>query len=67
LPPEVRVTRQLGRGDELVLIENIPMLKCRHCGEGYFTAQTLLEMERIKSQGRQLLEIRKVSVLTYRD
>jgi YgiT-type zinc finger domain-containing protein len=62
---EVRVARQLGRGDGLVVIENIPMLKCRHCGEGYFTAQTLHMVEQIQAQREELPAVRDIPVITY--
>jgi len=32
----------------LLLIENVPVVSCPHCGEGYLTAETLHEIERIK-------------------
>jgi YgiT-type zinc finger domain-containing protein len=43
------VTRYFGRGRSLLVIEGIPMLSCPHCGESYFTAQTMHEIERIKA------------------
>lgn len=42
------VTRTYGKGDDLLVIENIPLVSCPHCGESYFTAETLHEIERIK-------------------
>lgn len=32
----------------MLLIENVPVVSCPHCGEGYLTAETLHEIERIK-------------------
>lgn len=43
-----RVTRSFGRGSKLLIIEDIPMWLCPHCGASYFTAQTMHEIERIK-------------------
>jgi YgiT-type zinc finger domain-containing protein len=40
------VTRSFGRGAKLLVIENIPMWSCRHCGQSYFTARTMHEIER---------------------
>ena len=42
------VTRNYGRGDKLLIIENIPINSCSHCGESYLSAETLHEIERIK-------------------
>ena len=44
-----KVTRSFGRGPSLLMIEDIPLWTCPHCGESYFTAQTLHEIERIKA------------------
>jgi YgiT-type zinc finger domain-containing protein len=43
-----RVSRTYGKGKNLFVIENIPLVSCPHCGESYFTADTLHEIERIK-------------------
>ena len=44
----LRVTETYGRGENLLVIENIPMVSCPDCGQSYFTAETLHEIERIK-------------------
>jgi YgiT-type zinc finger domain-containing protein len=41
------VSRSYGKGDDLLVIENVPILSCPHCGESYLTAETLHEIERI--------------------
>ncbi|MEL4898046.1 type II toxin-antitoxin system MqsA family antitoxin [Crocosphaera sp. Alani8] len=42
------ISRGYGKGDDLLVIENIPLLSCPHCGESYFTAKTLHEIDKIK-------------------
>jgi YgiT-type zinc finger domain-containing protein len=42
------VTRSYGEGASLLVIENVPILSCPHCGASYLTAETLHEIERIK-------------------
>ena len=42
------LTRSFGKGEHLLVIEDIPYLFCPHCGERYFTAATMREIERIK-------------------
>ncbi len=43
-----RVSRSYGKGDNLLVIENIPVVSCLDCGESYLTAETLHAIERIK-------------------
>jgi YgiT-type zinc finger domain-containing protein len=43
-----QITRTYGKGDDLLVIENIPLISCPHCGESYFTAETLHQIEKIK-------------------
>ncbi|RMD59676.1 type II toxin-antitoxin system MqsA family antitoxin [Candidatus Parcubacteria bacterium] len=60
-----RVTRSYGRGGHLLVIENIPMISCPHCGESYFTAETLYEIERIKLHRQSFANKREVAVAEY--
>jgi YgiT-type zinc finger domain-containing protein len=50
------ISRAYGKGDDLLVVENIPMISCPDCGESYFTADTLHEIERIKSDRRNLVK-----------
>ncbi len=43
-----RVSRSYGKGLNLLVIENIPVVNCQNCGESYLTAETLHEIEHIK-------------------
>ena len=45
-----RVTKTYGKGKEIFVIENIPVITCPNCGENYFEAETLHEIERIKAR-----------------
>ena len=60
-----RVTRTYGTGDDLVVIESIPLMSCPHCKEQYFTADTLHEVERLKANRGTLATVRPVGVLEY--
>lgn len=59
------VTRSYGKGANLLVIENIPLVSCPNCGESYFTAETLHEIERIKSQREQFARERYVAVARF--
>ena len=39
------VARNFGKGKSLLVIEGIPMIFCPHCGESWFIAQTMHEIE----------------------
>lgn len=60
-----RLTRNYGKGDRMVLIENVPVISCPHCDESYLSAETLHELEHLKRQARAKAVERKVRVLTY--
>ena len=60
-----RFTRSYGSGGDLLIIENIPLVSCPHCGESYFTAETLHEIERIKLHRGSFADKREVAVAEY--
>lgn len=59
------VTRSYGRGADLLVIENVPVISCPHCGASYLTAATLHELERIKSQRATFAVERPVPVAVF--
>jgi len=60
-----RVSRSYGKGENLIVIENIPLVSCPNCGESYFTADTLHELERIKIHRQNIAEKRLVAVVEF--
>mgnify|MGYP005836246233 CR=1 FL=1 len=60
-----RVPRSYGKGENLLVIENVPVVSCPHCGESYLTAETLHEIERIKLHRRDLAVKRPVAVVDF--
>lgn len=60
-----RVTETYGKGKDLLVIENIPLVTCPHCGESYFTAETLHELERIKLHRKSFAVARPVEVARF--
>ncbi len=66
--PSARVrhlSRIYGRGKDLLLIEEIPVIDCPTCGESYMTAETLHELERIKLHRRSFAVKRQVEVADF--
>ena len=59
------ITRSYGKGDTLLVIENVPVISCPHCGESYMTAETIHVLERIRSQRKKLAQERAVAVATF--
>ena len=60
-----RVAETYGKGGDLIVIENIPMVSCFHCGESYFTADTLHEIERITLHQKSFAVERPVPVAKF--
>ena len=60
-----RISRGYGKGKNLLLIENIPVVACPRCGESYLTAETLHEIERIKLHRKALAVQRPVEVAEF--
>jgi YgiT-type zinc finger domain-containing protein len=59
------ITRSYGKGANLLVIENVPVVVCPNCGESYLTAETLHEIERIKLHRRSLAKPRNVAVASF--
>ena len=60
-----RVTRSYGKCSNLLVIENVPIVSCPHCGESYLTAETLHEIERIKLHRKNFASTRAVAVAAF--
>ena len=60
-----RVARTYGKGKDLLVIENIPVISCPHCGESYLTAETLHEIERLKLHRKSLAAKRPLEVVSF--
>jgi YgiT-type zinc finger domain-containing protein len=59
------VTRSYGKGAGLLVIENVPIISCPHCGASYLTAETLHELERIKQHRSNVAVERPVPVAVF--
>ena len=62
---ERKVTRSYGKAKDLLVIEDIPVVACPHCGETYLTAETLHEIERIKVNRESVAAERPVEVAIF--
>ena len=60
-----RVARTYGKGVDLLVIENVPVVSCPHCGESYLTAETLHDIERIKLHRENFAVERTVEIASF--
>ncbi len=61
----IHVTKSYGKGDDLLVIENVPIISCPICGESYLTAQTLREIDNIKRNRNNFAVERSVPVAVF--
>ena len=61
-----KINRTYGKDEEMFIIEDIPLVTCTSCGESYFTADTLHEIERLKRHHQDLSKKREVEVVGFR-
>ena len=61
----IHVARSYGSGPELLVIENVPVVSCPHCGESYLTAATLREIDNIKRNRTKIATERAVPVAVF--
>jgi YgiT-type zinc finger domain-containing protein len=59
------VSRAYGKGENMVVIDKVPIVVCPHCGESYMTADTMHEVERIKLHKRSMKTQRLAPVVNY--
>jgi YgiT-type zinc finger domain-containing protein len=60
-----KLTKTFGRGASLLVVEDVPVESCPHCGESYLTADTLHEIERIKLHRRRLAKKRSIATVKF--
>lgn len=59
-------TKSFGRGDSLVVIEDIPIIHCSSCHESYLTVDTIREIDRIRKNRRSHGKPKRVLVASFR-
>jgi YgiT-type zinc finger domain-containing protein len=61
-----KATKSFGHGQNLIVIEKIPVVRCSTCHDSYLTADTARELDRIRKNRRSLGETRPVLVATFK-
>ena len=59
------VSRNYGKSESLLVIEDVPVVSYPHYGENYLTAETLHEIERIKLLCQHFASKRHVAVAEF--
>jgi YgiT-type zinc finger domain-containing protein len=62
---EKRITRVYGRGRNVLVIENVPIIVCPNCGARYLEAKTLHEIERIKLHRKSFAKQKPLDVAAF--
>ena len=60
-----RVARTYSKGKDLLVVENVPIVVCSHCGESYLTAETLHEIQRLRPHRKSLATKRAVEAVSF--
>ena len=59
------VSRTYGKGKNLLVIENVPVVSCPSCGASYLEAMTLREIDRIKRNREAVAVTKPVEVASF--
>jgi YgiT-type zinc finger domain-containing protein len=61
----VRRPQLVGKGDNLVMVNNVPMYSCRNCGHTYFTVEVARMLDQIRLHPDQYTETRAIPVAEF--
>lgn len=57
-----RMPKIFGKGERMILIENVPVIRCSNCGESYLTQDTMRKLDEIRINRQSLTERREIAV-----
>ena len=58
-------SRTYGKEEDLLVIENVPVISCPSCGTSYLTSFTLKEIDCIKRNRKKVAITKAVAVATF--
>ena len=61
----VKRPQVLGRGAQMILVDNVPVIACRNCGESYMTSETIHRLDDIRSKQKANSAARKIAVAEF--
>ena len=59
------VSRTYGKGKNMVVIDDVPIVVCPSCGQSYMTADTLGQIARLKLHKNNVKRKRVAPVISY--
>ena len=61
----VKRPQVLGRGVRMILVDKVPVVTCRNCGESYMTSETMHGLDDIRSKQKAKPATRKIAVTEF--
>ncbi len=52
----------LGRGAKMIVVDNVPVIACKNCGENYMTSETMHKLDDIRIKQKKEKSERKIAV-----
>lgn len=62
---EVKRPQVLGRGERMILVDNVPVIACKNCGESYMTSATMHKLDNIRIKQKETVIKRKIAVAEF--
>ena len=61
----VKRPQVLGRGERMMLVDNVPVISCKNCGESYMTSDTMRKLDEIRVKQKEKSTERKIAVAEF--
>lgn len=61
----VKRPQVLGRGAKMIVVDNVPVIACKNCGENYMTGETMHKLDDIRVKQKKEKSERKVAVAEF--
>ena len=61
----VKRPQVFGRGKDMLLIDNVPVIACKNCGESYMTSTTMHTLDKMRSGQPRKESKRKIGVAEF--
>ena len=61
----VKRPQVFGRGKNMLLVDNVPVIACKNCGESYMTSSTMHTLDKIRARRPEKEAKRKIGVAEF--
>ncbi len=62
---EIKRPQVLGRGAKMIVVDNVPVIACKNCGENYMTSKTMHKLDDIRIKQKKEKSERKIAVAEF--